>query len=162
VFEGLHHQSYLVSYQRREDCPAHDRFEPIVETGLSITTTRAGDLLERVRSDLGAAAIVECNQDLLRGLRCDACATDEALFSSLGKVTETHGRCPSCGAHRAPQIYHTINGSDPAVLDQTLESLGVPPWDILCGRAGLNQRYYEFNGDRERVLGVLADMPKQV
>jgi hypothetical protein len=51
-------------------------------------------------------------------------------------------------------MYHTI-GADSA-LDKTLYELGVPLWDILAGRSGDEQRFYEFAGDRERVLGSLA------
>ena len=29
VFDGTHHQSYLVSYTRKADCPAHDADEPV-------------------------------------------------------------------------------------------------------------------------------------
>jgi len=29
VFDGLRHQSYLVTYSRMEDCPSHDRLESI-------------------------------------------------------------------------------------------------------------------------------------
>jgi hypothetical protein len=42
------------------------------------------------------------------------------------------------------------------VLDRTLGELGIPPWDVLCGRAGLDQRFYEFRGDAALVLGPLA------
>jgi hypothetical protein len=52
-------------------------------------------------------------------------------------------------------MYHTI-GAD-SLLDMTLNELGVPLWDVLTGRNGDMQRYYEFAGDRARVLGTLAD-----
>ncbi len=32
----------------------------------------------------------------------------------------------------------------------------MPPWDVLGGRAGMDQRFYEFSGDRNLVLGPLA------
>ena len=50
VFDGEHHQSYTVSYSRREDCPSHDRDVPVVELPGYGAATRAGDLLERVMS----------------------------------------------------------------------------------------------------------------
>lgn len=77
------------------------------------------------------------------------------MHNSLGKVTESQGRCPGCGENRTPNVYHTI-GDQTALLDCTLAELGVPPWDILTGREGLKQKHYEFSGDRELVLGVLA------
>jgi adenylyltransferase/sulfurtransferase len=156
VFEGMHHQSYLVSYTRKDDCPAHEPAEPVEVMSWRAGTLKVGDLLEQVRSDLGPGAIVETNQDLLASLWCERCREDEPLLASLGKVTEAQGRCPNCGEHRAPRLYHTLGGPDQTLADRTLVELGVPPWDILGGRLGLNQRYYELGGDRDVVLGPLS------
>ena len=65
VFDGTHHQSYLVSYTRKEDCPAHDADEPVEVLPGGAADTRVGDLLERVRSDLGPEAVIETGRDLL-------------------------------------------------------------------------------------------------
>jgi hypothetical protein len=104
---------------------------------------------------LGPQAVVEVNGDLLESLTCMSCGTTEQLHSSLGKVNESQGRCPDCGENRTPNVFHTI-GDQSSLLDYTLAELGVPPWDILTGRAGLSQKHYEFSGDRELVLGALA------
>jgi adenylyltransferase/sulfurtransferase len=156
VFEGTRHQSYLVEYSRKPECPAHEAFEPIETLTWSVGLTRVGDLLERVRSDLGSGAIVETNHDLLASLKCERCGVEEPLLASLGTVTEAQGRCPKCGEPRAPRLYHTLDGTDPALADRTLAELGIPAWDILGGRLGLDQRFYEFGGDRDAVLGPLA------
>jgi adenylyltransferase/sulfurtransferase len=155
VFDGHHHQSYLVTYSRLEDCPSHDAYEPIVEVSAKVGETRAGDFLEQVRSELGAGAVIEFNHDLLQALRCEHCQETEPLLASLGKVKESAGRCPRCGEPRTPEMYHTLDGNSP-LLDRTLGELGVPPWDILGGRVGMKQCYYEFAGDRAEVLGALA------
>src|SRR5262245_51271681 len=156
VFDGLRHQSYLVRYSRLDDCPQHEAYAPVEALPWRVADTPAGALLERVRNDLGPDAVLETNQDLLAGLRCPRCEEEEPLFDSLGKVSEDRGRCPRCGEPRAPTIYHTIDGIDRTRADRTLGELGVPPWDVLGGRAGLRQRFYEFAGDRPAVLGRLA------
>ncbi len=154
VFDGTHHQSYVVNYTQKADCPTHEQYEPIEVCALGIATTTAGQFLERVRSDLGREAIVEFNQDLLSALHCPQCDEAEPLFASLGKVTEGRGRCPRCQSNRVPRTYHTLDGSEP-FLDKSLAELGVPPWDIVGGRRGMEQRYYEFAADRTEVLGPL-------
>jgi hypothetical protein len=53
-------------------------------------------------------------------------------------------------------MYHAFDGRAD-LLDKTLGELGVPPWDILCGRAGNRQCGYEFAGDKPLVLGDLAE-----
>jgi adenylyltransferase/sulfurtransferase len=157
VFDGRTHQSYLVAYTRDDDCPSHEPYEPIEALPWRVSETRVGDLLDRVRSDLGPGAVIETNQDLLRSLYCQRCGREEPMLASLGKVTEEQGRCPTCREHRAPRMYHAIDGTEGALLDRTLGELGVPPWDILGGRDGASARYYELAGDRDAVLGRLAE-----
>lgn len=156
LFDGTYHQSYVVQYTRDDDCPAHEPFEPVETLDWRVAETRVGDLLERVRSDVGPDAVVDTNQDLLAGLSCARCDEEEPVFSSLGKVTEARGRCPRCGQPRTPRVFHTLDGRDASLQDRTLGELGVPAWDVLTGRAGLEARYYEFAGDRGEVLGNLA------
>lgn len=155
IFEGMHHQSYVVRYTRLADCPAHDAFSLIEKLPLKISETRVGDFLERVCSDLGPAAVIETNHDLLASLSCSQCEQVQPHLGSLGKVTESMGLCPECNSPRAPEVYHTIR-SDSELLDRTLGELGVPDWDILVGRAGTQQCYYEFAGDEADVLGPLS------
>ena len=155
IFDGTAHQSYLVTYTRKEDCPAHDANLPVEILSWQVGTTKAGDLLERVRSDLGSDAVIEFGRDLLASLHCPKCGEDEPLFTSLGKVTESQGRCPRCGQPRAPTIFHSLSGNDGERLEMTLGDLGVPPWDVLGGRTGLTERFYEFRGDSSFVLGAL-------
>jgi adenylyltransferase/sulfurtransferase len=151
VFDGTNHQSYLVSYTRLEDCPSHDSMTPVETLPWSIAETTAGKLLDRVRTDLGPGAVIEANQDLLTSLHCTECNETYPKFASLGKVTEAEGHCPKCGTACTPNMYHTIGSDGP--LDKTLQELGVPLWDVLTGRNGDAHRYYEFAGDRARVLG---------
>jgi adenylyltransferase/sulfurtransferase len=156
VFDGRTHESYRLSYSRLPDCPSHEIFEPVRELDWRASDTQAGKMLELVRSELGPQAVLEFNQDLLAGLSCERCQEFETVRTSLGKVTEDRGRCPRCGEHRAPRIYHSINGQERTILDCTLSELGVPSWDILGGRCGARQVFYEFRGDQETVLGCLA------
>ena len=98
--------------------------------------------------------VVEVSADLLASLHCPKCDTEEVMLTSLSKVSQERGRCPDCGQHRVPKTFHTIDGREP-FLDRTLGEIGVPPWDVLAGRRGLEQRFYEFAGDRREVLGPL-------
>jgi adenylyltransferase/sulfurtransferase len=156
VFDGTYHQSYVVTYTRNDDCPAHEAYEPVEALDWRIGETRAGDFLEHVRGTLGRGAVIETNQDLLASLFCSRCGEEEPVFTSLGKVTEAQGRCPNCREPRTPRMFHTIDGTDTTLTDRTLGSLGIPPWEVVVGRAGLEQRFYEFQGDRTAVLGSLA------
>jgi adenylyltransferase/sulfurtransferase len=158
VFEGLSHQSYVVSYTRKDDCPSHDPLEPVQVLDWRSDTTTARQLWERARADLGPGAIVEFQSDLLSGLECPHCAVNTHWFSSLGRVTERDGLCPRCGAPRIPHTYHSLSGAE-SFLDQTLESLGVPAWEVMTARVGARQIHYELAGDASDLLGPLAAPP---
>lgn len=156
VFEGSSHQSHMVTYTRKADCPTHEGDAPVEILPLRTTETQVGDFLERVRSDLGGQAVMETSNDLLGSLDCRSCDEREDMWVSLGKVTERHARCPQCGGQRTANLVHTIDGRE-SILDRTLADIGVPAWDVLAGRQGLEQRFYEFAGDRDRVLGPPMD-----
>jgi hypothetical protein len=160
IFDGTFHQSYVVSYTRKADCPAHDADQPVEPLSQKVASTRVGDLLDRARSDLGSEAIIELGRDLLRSLHCSACREDETVFASLGKITEARGRCPRCGEPRTPAMFHSVDGRDSDLLEKTLGEIGIPAWDVVCGRAGMEQRFYEFQGDSSLVLGVLDHHPR--
>jgi adenylyltransferase/sulfurtransferase len=154
-FNGLTHESYPVRYKRLPDCPSHEADEPVEVMMERSDQMTIRQMLEHVRGDLGPQAVIEFNQDLLASLECAKCGTNTPMPASLGKVTEAQGRCPTCGEHRIPHTFHTIDGSE-AFLDSTLRSIGVPAWDVIAGRAGTEQRFYEFAADQDDVLGELA------
>lgn len=157
VFDGQYHQSYTVTYSRKDDCPTHDPLDEIAQLDVGVADARVGDMLERIRRDLGPAAVLELSQDLLRALECPGCGAIEERRMSLGKVGEKDGPCPACGALRFPRFQHAFSEADRDVWDRTLGELGVPPWEVVGGRVGEMSRYYEFSGDRDLVLGVLAE-----
>lgn len=158
VFEGLSHQSYVVTYTRKDDCPSHDPLEPVQVLDWRRSETTGRQLWERARADLGPGAILEFQADLLSGLECPHCTVTTPVFSSLGRVTEREGLCPRCGTPRIPHTYHSLTGTE-SFLDQTLEGLGIPAWEVVSARVGTRQLHYELAGDAPDVLGPLASPP---
>jgi adenylyltransferase/sulfurtransferase len=155
VFEGRNHQSYLVGYSRNPDCAAHEPYTDVVALNRSVADTTGADLLAIARKDLGPSAVLDLGRDMISALECVPCGKSEPFYSSLGKVTESQGRCPACKAMRTPRLYSTLRG-DEAFLARSLGSLGVPAWEIVAARAGDEVRSYELAGDRAAVLGPLS------
>jgi molybdopterin/thiamine biosynthesis adenylyltransferase len=87
IFDGTYHQSYLVNYTRKADCPAHEADMPVETLPWQAGSTRTGDLLERVRSELEGNAVIETGRDLLASLRSADCGEDEPVFASLGNLS---------------------------------------------------------------------------
>ena len=160
IFEGMSHQSHAVRYTRKDDCPSHEMDQNVETLPWSVDTTSVRTFLERVRTDMGPEAVIESNSDLLASLQCPQCNESETVWASLGKVTEASGRCPRCQADRIPQLVHTLD-EEISCLDRPLAEIGIPPWDVLAGRTGFEQRFYEFGGDRNRVLGQALASPER-
>ena len=153
-FNGLTHDSYIVEYPRKEFCLSHETYENIQETDMSAEKTTLREALERIRECLGSEAILEFGREMVTSLKCSQCTTEELIFRQLGKVTEAEGRCPDCGTMRIPNLTHSISG-DELYLDLTLAQAGVPDFDIITGRSGLQMIHLELTADRAKVLGRL-------
>lgn len=155
VFNGISCDSYLVEYQRNEDCYSHDTAERIVPLDAKTADVRVGDLLARARSELGPDTVLELGRDILVALRCPVCGKTEERYESLGKVRNSAAACPDCGRRREAVTAFTIDGTQ-AFLDRTFAGIGVPPFDIIWARNGGTLAGYEFSGDARDVLGEAA------
>ena len=156
VFNGMSHDSYVVEYVRKEECYSHETYEPLIVLDTGVADLALGELLSRAKDMLGSDAVIELNNDVLHKLECRKCGTEEVLFMSLGKVSETQGRCPRCGEMRNIETLHTISGEED-FLERTFEEMGVPAFDIVSGRSGTDQVFFEFAGDARRALGPLVN-----
>lgn len=114
---------------------------------VKVRTTTLRQLLVKVRAACGSDAIVELNHELVVGLYCEKCQAETPCCRPLNKVAKEEGLCPDCGEMRIPAITHRLLG-DEHFLDETLAAAGLPPWDIVRGRCGLEQTYFELAGDR--------------
>jgi len=154
VFNGMFLDSYIVNYPRKEDCLSHEVFDNIIEVNMGAKVTELREVLSFIKEKLGAEAVLELNNDILTGFQCRGCGKTERILKSLGKATLEESLCPDCNTYRTPELTHTIDGSED-FLEKTLFDIGVPLFDILTGRLGLNQIFFELSLDRHEVLGPL-------
>ncbi len=159
VFDGQNHDSYMVSYQRKEDCLSHDSFSPVEETGWSARRTTVGEVLAAARERLGPDAVVDLRADIVSALECPGCARRDEVFRSAGSMTEKDGLCPGCGARRAPAFLHSFAGGEGAD-GRTLAQAGIPPFDVLAARSGMDRVFWELSADAPEALGVLHEGPE--
>ena len=152
VYNGLTHDSYVVSYQRRDDCPAHDTIERLEETGWRAGQTTVGEALELVRQRVSAKAALEFDREICTAFRCRHCGTEEPVFQPFGRLTGENARCPDCDRTREPVSIHAVTGTE-VFLDKSLADIGIPKYDIVRGREGMNEVCFVLDGDRAEVLG---------
>lgn len=153
VFNGLTHDSYVVEYQEKPDCMSHETYEPIIEKPWSVKTMTLGELLGNIRAELGEKAVVDFDRDIATTASC-ACGEHMELFKPVHKLRGDMLVCPKCGAMMQFDTMHTVRGDEP-YLDKTLAELGIPPLHIVCGRVGMDAKYYEFTADEEEVFSAL-------
>lgn len=157
VYSGISGESYLVTYTRKPDCPAHDPAPPLRLLGRGVADVTVGELMDKARGDLGGDAVIQLSRDVIAALNCVACGSRTPVFRSLGKVTEAEGRCPKCNQMRAVETLLTIM-PDTELRDRNFAGLGVPPFDIITARSDENMISYVFDGDAEGVLGDLRPL----
>jgi adenylyltransferase/sulfurtransferase len=154
VFDGQNYDSYMVTYQRKEECLSHDTFEPVEATGWSARRLTVGGALAAARERLGPEAVVDLRVEILSALFCPGCDRREAVFRAAGSLTEAAARCPKCGEPRRPEFLHSLDGSEGAA-ERTLAEIGVPPFDVLVARRGMTRAFLELDADGPEVLGEL-------
>jgi len=156
VFDGQNYDSYMVSYQRKEGCLSHDAFAPLEATGWSARRATVGQVLAAARERLGPEAVLDLRADIVAALECPECGRREEVFRSAGAVTEAEARCPGCAGPRRATLLHSLDGSE-GVNARTLAEVGVPPFDAVVGRNGLERVFWELDADAPEVLGGLYE-----
>lgn len=150
VFNGLTHDSYVVEYQRKEDCMSHDTYENIVEKPWSVRNMTLRSLLTFVKADLGDKAVVDFDRDIATMAHC-VCGNHKELYFPVHKLKREMLVCPECGAIMQFDSIHSIKGNE-EFLDKTLYEIGIPLMHIVCGRIGMENTYYEFSADKDEIF----------
>lgn len=150
VFNGLTHDSYVVEYQRKDDCMSHDSYETIIEKPWSVKTISLKDLLAEIRNELGEKAVLDFDRDIATTAKC-SCGEHKELFTPVHKLKVNMLTCPKCSSQMTFDSIHSIKG-DEDFLDKTPFEIGLPLLHIVGGRVGMNTTYYEFTSDEVEVF----------
>lgn len=155
--DGLFRENSRVAYQRREDCTGHDALGPIEPLGLGSDDVTLGQLLARAEERLGPGAVLDLSRDVITRLTCPSCGHTAPGRAVLGSVRESQAACPACGTHRVVELTASIGRDGDVDLSQTPAALGLPRFDVIVARQGLERQVaWLFDGDAAQVLGPLA------
>jgi molybdopterin/thiamine biosynthesis adenylyltransferase len=155
--DGLFAEASRVRYPRRDDCPGHDSLGELEPLGLGVGDLSLRQLLARARARLGPEATLDLSRDVISRLTCPSCDHGSPGGVPLGALTEAQAACPSCGAHRVVEICSSVSDDSGLDLELTPAQLGLPRFDVLVARAGMEQRQaWIFDGDAAHVLGDLG------
>lgn len=156
VFDGQNYDSYMVGYPRKEDCMSHDTFDPVEAVDWSARGVRVGEVLEYARSALGPEAVLDLRVEIVRRLECPECGQGRDVFRSAGEITAEAAACPKCSAPCRPEFMHSLDGSE-GLGERTLAEVGVPPFDVIAARSGMQRVFWELTADAPEVLGELFE-----
>jgi molybdopterin/thiamine biosynthesis adenylyltransferase len=132
AFNGMTHDSYTVTYPRRDMCLSHDTYD------LDAAERRSPDepldaLLLHGRTTLtDPSAVLDFESDIVLSATCDGCDISDSICRPVNAVTPTEARCPSCGKDRRLTIVHSLDAEGAAGL--TAASLGLPANDVITVR----------------------------
>ena len=146
AYNGLTHDSYVVTYPRRDDCLSHDTYDLADASPVAAATT-FGDLLEDGRSRLGDGTVLDLEREIVTHLSCAACETEEAVFRPIDGLTQGAALCDVCGEERRLTLVHSITAEDVALLAMTAAELGLPPFDVVTARYDMVRHHFLVGGD---------------
>lgn len=151
LYDSMNYTLQTVKLQQREDCLAHYSLKDIIELPeYTVSTITAGDLLERVRADLGPRAWIELDREIIFSSSC--LHGKEEMLLPQHKLKEGENYCATCG-ERLLEMTHQIKATSP-YLERTLSEWGMPLGHIFVGRNEWVTKNYEFTGDVNRLLGI--------
>lgn len=155
VFNGLTHDSFVVQYQRKEDCMSHDLYENIIEMPWSSRKVSIGEVLKKAKEDMGNNTILEFDRDIATEAVC-TCGNKKEIFKPVNKMKNKDIICEKCGKTMQFETIHSIYGEED-FLDKKLFDIGIPLFHIVSARNGMNYKYYELSQDKNEVMGGLLD-----
>ena len=139
-FVGLTHDSYRVTYGRRDDCLSHDTYD--LENAETVDPeTPLGVLLERATQILGPNTVLEFEHEIALGATCGECGESTELLRPVIALDSGSGVCPGCGNPWQLSFIHNIETGSP-FLDRRARDLGLPPADVLTARSGFDRRFF--------------------
>ena len=154
---GLWGEMSRVKYPRRDDCSGHETLGPVTPLGLASDEVTFEALLERAEKELGKGAVLELSRDVIVSLECTACDTREPRHVVLGELGEKDAACPRCSAHRIVEFASSVSRDGVVDLSRTPRQAGLPAFDIIVARQGLDdRRAWLFDSDAPSVLGLLT------
>lgn len=146
VFNGLNHDSYVVSYAAREDVLSRDSYElgsiEPVEPG-----TTFGELLARGEETLGSETHLMLEHEVVRAFSCASCDTREEVNRPTSALSAGAALCPGCGGERRLELLHRIGGADEEVLGLTTLDLGLPPADVVTAVVSGKRSFFLVDPD---------------
>lgn len=146
VFNGLTNESYIVEYQKKEDCPSHYTFERYENINKNFTDVKISDVSDFGRKLFnGDKFEIEFNNEVVYELSDDKNNSTE-FFANMNLLTQKDIKKGDV-LYRI-NSFHSI-GSDSVILNKILNTrlieMKIPFNDVLTLRKGNKEVQITFN-----------------
>lgn len=143
AYNGVTHDSYVVSYTRRDECLSHDFYAPEDSRPVDASTP-FGALLDLAEHELDEP-VLELEHEIVLAFGC-ICGHEETVNAPLERLSVRDARCPACSADRRPVTTHIITRRDDTLLKLAPADLGLPRFDYITARSGFARRHFQLDG----------------
>lgn len=133
---GIGFDAWQVNYTANEECYAHEPATEIVRMPWSAARTTAAEVIEAAARRLGGSASLELRHDIMTRRECPKCQHVDEPLQPLAKLGQGAALCTRCGAQARMDTSARIEHGSP-LASRTLAELGIPPYDIVRLRSGL-------------------------
>jgi molybdopterin/thiamine biosynthesis adenylyltransferase len=144
---GIGFDAWQVTYPRNAECYAHEPAERIVRMPWKAASTTVAAVIDAAGDALGKPASLELRHDLMSVRECPGCGECDRPLKPLARLGRGAALCPRCGRETRWESIHRIDRGDP-LADRTLADLGIPPYDVVRCRAGLETFDAVLDADR--------------
>ena len=146
LFEGLGHGSYRMGLPLNPACPWHEAAVEVRPMPWSAAGTTLATVQAQARADLGGLDAIDLVREVAESLTCPTCAITTPCWRPVEALTADDVPCAQCAGERVPSPRHAFSADFPNSA-ATLAELGVPRFDILYARHGLQAIGYELTAD---------------
>lgn len=147
VFNGSNNDSYIVEYQRNEDCPSHYVFEKIIHVEKKYSKSGISDLFETGKKLFRDDNFqIEFNNEIVYELIDETSDSKHEFFGNLNLMTvkDIKKEDDSLFKFNSFNSLNTLSDLFQKLSDKTFEEMKLPYNDIIILRKGEKEIYIEF------------------
>lgn len=137
--------------QRRQDCPAHVAYDPIICLPNGVNDLTLGQFSEVIRPHIQEDGVIYLHHDIVTFFYCISCEIREDVYRPYHLVVPDQVPCPRCASLRTFDLTSALSTNDHH-RDIPLAQLGIPALHILPVRTAAGWQYFEFSQDESTVL----------
>ena len=147
IFNGNNNDSYIIEYQKNDDCPSHYTFEHIEKVDIHFAEAKISDVIEYGKKYFGDANFqIEFNNEVVYELEDEKKKETKEYFGNMNLMSVRDIKLED-GNLLKIRSFHSLNyGSHltKKLLDKKLTELKIPFNDILTLRKNEDEVQIEF------------------